>query len=238
MRPLLILKLGSTYPWLAARYGDFEDWVRDGMELSQDQVVVLDAREHPLPADPTQFAGIVLTGSHAMVTDRESWSERTADWIPRVAASGTPLLGICYGHQLIAHALGGEVGFNPRGEESGIAEIRLSQEGLRDRLLGRCPSILRAQVSHAQSVVRLPRQAVCLAWNSHDPHHAFRVGDAVWGVQFHPEFSPAVSQAYLDEAARELGRGDYDFQVRSLALEETPESRSLLRQFGEIARSS
>ena len=65
------------------------------------------------------FAGVIVTGSAAMVTERADWSERSADWLREAAHDGMPLFGICYGHQLLAHALGGEVGYNPAGPRDG-----------------------------------------------------------------------------------------------------------------------
>ena len=71
------------------------------------------------------FAGVIVTGSGAMVTDRADWSERSADWLRDAAHDGMSLLGICYGHQLLAHALGGEVGDNPAGREIGHGALEL-----------------------------------------------------------------------------------------------------------------
>ncbi|MEZ4555438.1 MAG: gamma-glutamyl-gamma-aminobutyrate hydrolase family protein [Caldilineaceae bacterium] len=62
-----------------------------------------------------------MTGSHSMVTDRAAWSERSADWLRAVVAAEWPVLGICFGHQLLAHAWGGVVG---PGIEMGCARPR------------------------------------------------------------------------------------------------------------------
>jgi GMP synthase (glutamine-hydrolysing) len=170
-----------------------------------------------------------------MVTDHEAWSERTALWIPTVMEAQTPLLGICYGHQLIAYALGGEVGPNPRGRESGTVEVVLRDEARADPLFAGLPAAIRAHASHAQSVLRLPPGATWLGSNRHDPHHAYTVGRNTWCVQFHPEFSELTMRTYIDRCADELGvQGDDPAQLRE-SITETPHAEELLRRFAAIA---
>jgi GMP synthase (glutamine-hydrolysing) len=140
---------------------------------------------------------VVVSGSHAMVTDREPWSERLAAWLQRCVAQHTPVLGICYGHQLLAHALGGEVGLLAGGPEVGTQTVSLTADAAQDPLLAGLPAQLDAQLVHYQSVRRLPQGAVLLASSAMEPHQAFRVGDCAWGVQFHPEFSAEAMRGYL-----------------------------------------
>lgn len=78
------------------------------------------------------------SGSSAMISHREAWNERTADWLRDAAACATPVLGICYGHQLLAHALGGRVGPNPHRREIGTVLLRLASEA-GDALLALLP---------------------------------------------------------------------------------------------------
>jgi len=76
-----------------------------GLCLRPGQVAVVNPQLAALP-EPRLFSGVILTGSHSMVTDHEAWSEQTARWIPAVMEASIPLLGICYGHQVIGYALG------------------------------------------------------------------------------------------------------------------------------------
>lgn len=238
MAAILIVKLGSTFPELAAREGDFEDWVAERLGLPADQIHVLDpVAGDPFPY-PENFSGVVLTGSHAMVTDRLPWSERTAAWLPEVVEAGVPLLGICYGHQLLAHAFGGRVGANPRGPELGTATIRLRPTAVHDPLLGSMQrSTFPAQVSHEQSVLQPPAGAVILASNPHEPCHAYALGTSAWGVQFHPEFSPAVTTAYIDAAADGLRARCQDAAALRTSVRETPLATSLLGHFAALCLS-
>ncbi len=194
---LLIVKVGSTLPGLLARKGDFEDWIAAGLGLGPDQVRLADVRSgDPLP-DPGEIAGAVVTGSHASVTAREDWSEQTARWLGRAVAQKLPLLGICYGHQLLAHALGGEVADNPAGLEFGTTGVQLTEEAGADPLFGGLPNPLPVQLCHVQAVVRLPQGATRLASTDRDANQAFRVERSAWGVQFHPEFDAEVVAAYI-----------------------------------------
>src|SRR5690606_26145464 len=102
--------------------------------------------------------------------------------------------GICFGHQLLAEALGGRVEPNPRGREMGTVQIELVE---RDPLLGADPA-LAVNMSHVDSVVGLPAGAVVLARSERDPHAAIRFADSAYGVQFHPEFDGDVMRRYID----------------------------------------
>lgn len=230
MKPALIVKLGSTMPSLAQTHGDFEDWIEARLPLRPGQVAVFEPQVASLP-DPRLFSGVILTGSHAMVTDHEEWSERTASWIPTVMEAGTPLLGICYGHQLIAYALGGDVGPNPRGRESGTVEVELREAARADPLSAGLPGRILAHASHAQSVLRLPPGATWLASSVRDPHQAYAVGRSTWCVQFHPEFDELTMKAYVDKCADELrAQGDDPTQLRN-STAGTPHAEALLRRF-------
>ncbi len=171
-----------------------------------------------------------------MVTDREPWSERVAAWLPGVVSAEVPLLGICYGHQLLAYATGGEVGTNPRGPEYGTVPIHLQERAHHDPLFLGLPSTILVQTSHEQSVLRLPPGSIGLAANVHDPHHAFLVGKCAWGVQFHPEFDARTVQAYIRDFADGLRHRGVD-PVRLLERAvDTPHCESLLKRFACIVR--
>jgi GMP synthase (glutamine-hydrolysing) len=196
-KPLVIFKVGSTYPDIAAELGDFEHWIASGLHGDAPPVVVVDPRAGDTLPEAAQVAGVIVTGSHSMVTDREPWSEQVADWLRGAVAAEVPVLGICYGHQLLAHALGGEVDNHPQGVELGTVEVERTAAADGDPLFATLPQRFAAQSAHRQSVRRLPEGAVLLAGNAFEPHHAYRVGQRAWGVQFHPEFSAAATAAYV-----------------------------------------
>ncbi|WP_326541623.1 glutamine amidotransferase [Pseudorhodoferax sp.] len=227
---LLILKAGSTFPALAQTLGDFDDWIRHGLDAPALDVRVADARLDALPA-PQTLAGVVITGSHAMVTDREPWSEAAAAWLRGAVQAGLPVLGICYGHQLLAHCLDGEVGYHPGGIEVGSVAVQLQPAASADPVLGDLPPVFPAQVVHRQSVRTLPEGAVLLAGNAYEPNQAFRVGAAAWGVQFHPEFSAQAMRAYVERLAPELREEGHDPAALGAQVVDTPAAARVLRNF-------
>lgn len=235
MKPFLILETGRPIDPLR-RHGSFGHWIRvaaglHGREVRRCHV----ADGEPLPA-AGDFAGVLITGSGAMVTERAEWSERSAQWLREAAHAGQPLFGICYGHQLLAHALDGEVGYNPRGREMGTVAVQLHAEAGRDALFAGLPARFAAQTTHLQSVLRAPPAAEVLARSDKDDCQAFRWRGQVWGVQFHPEFSTQVMRSYIDARREALaGEGACHRSLRT-GVRPSPLARRVLRRFIHQAR--
>lgn len=230
---VVILKTGSTYPTIKDQFGDFDEWFLRGLSPGLD-ITVVNTEAGELPGDPTDWDGIVVTGSPAMVSDREPWSEKAAEWLAQAVDQAVPILGVCYGHQLLAHALGGEVGYHPEGRESGTQRVKLLTSAQDDPLFGSMPGTFSAQLTHKQSVIRLPPGAVLLGHNEFEPHQAFRVGKCAWGVQFHPEFSDAVMRAYLGVQAPDLENEGFNSQAMINSVTSAPEASGLLERFSAL----
>ncbi|UNK42341.1 glutamine amidotransferase [Luteimonas sp. S4-F44] len=231
--PILILQTGRPVPSMR-RYGGFAHWIRVAAGLTCDQVAVVDVEGGASLPPIDAVRATIVTGSGAMVTDRADWSERSAAWLRDAAQAGRPLLGICYGHQLIAHALGGEVGANPHGREMGTVEIETLAAVRDDPLFRGLPSRFTAQATHLQSVLTLPAGAVPLARSALEPHHAFRWGERVWGVQFHPEFSATHMRGYIRARAQSLREEGADPAVMLAAVRAAPHARTVLRRFAAV----
>jgi len=235
LRPIVILKTGDTLPGIGEARGDFDAWIGPSLGWPEEDVLVIDAhRDEPLP-EPATVSGTVVTGSPAMVTDRPDWSERAGRWLVDLLEVGAPILGICYGHQLLADALGGEVGPNPRGREIGTVHVELFDHH-DDPLFAGLSDRLPAHTTHLESVLRLPKGAHNMGRSEADDHHAFRVGANAWGVQFHPEFDADIMRRYI-EARWDLIDGEgLDADDIHQSVEETPASTALLARFGELVR--
>lgn len=235
--PFLILETGQPVASMR-RHGNFAHWIRVAAGLERDEAVVVDVEGGDDLPSREGFAGAIVTGSAAMVTDRHDWSERSAAWLRDAAHAGMPLLGICYGHQLIAHALGGEVGANPSGREMGTIRLDLHPPAAADPLFAGLPARIPAQATHLQSVLRLPDGATVLAKSAQDAAHAFRWGAAVWGLQFHPEFSTTHMRGYIRARSEALASEGRCGKRLAREVSAAPQARQVLRRFVRHARGS
>jgi GMP synthase (glutamine-hydrolysing) len=147
-----------------------------------------------------------------------------------------PILGVCYGHQLLAYAFGGSVGYNPRGRHAGTARVHTTAAAASDALFEPLPRELVVQVSHSQSVLELPQGALLLAHTALDPHHAFRIGARTWGVQFHPEFDAEVSRRYIALRRERILSEGLDPDALIAAVQPSDHGAQLLRRFAELTR--
>lgn len=236
-KPLIILKAGSTFPALATAEGDFDDWIHRGLGDLPLPVHVVDPRAQAGLPEAGRLAGVIITGSHGMVTEGEPWLPGAEQWLRGLVARGVPVLGICYGHQLLARALGGAVDYRDRGIEIGTATVFRTKAARADGLLRSLPEAFPAQVVHRQFVRHLPRGAVVLATSNEEPHHAFRIGSRAWGLQFHPEFSPDVMRYYIECLTPQLRMEGLEPERLLSQVRATPAAGRLLPRFAELAQA-
>lgn len=236
MKPVLIIRTGRAPDPIRARHGDFPHWFRLGAGLHPQQLWIVDVAVGETLPPPREVAGAIITGSAAMVTARESWSERTAGWIRDAMDAELPLFGVCYGHQLMAHALGGRVDYLPGGREIGTQTIELSALAARDPMAGTLPTRFRAHTTHEQSVIEPPQGATVLARSARDPHQLLRYGPHALSAQFHPEFNAEVMRAYIRRKHGDLRREGADPRAIFGAVAATPIARRLLRHFSRHHR--
>ena len=134
------------------------------------------------------YDGVAVTGSRASVYWDEPWIDDLLTWIERAVDRGLPVLGVCYGHQALAAALGGRVEAMDD-VEIGYREIDVVDA---DPLLAGIDSPFVAFETHSDRVADLPPGGTVLAENDRGIQ-AFRCGDC-WGVQFHPEYDRSSAE--------------------------------------------
>jgi GMP synthase (glutamine-hydrolysing) len=227
---VLIIKAG-TYSGPRDRLGDYDAWFSDLVRDAGGDPFVWQPREEPPPAEDP--AGVVMSGSSASMTEIEPWIDRLSGYVRALAERGVPALGVCFGHQLLAQSLGGRVEKHPAGREVGTVSLELTSAGREDPLFDGVPTPFIANATHRDHVRHLPPGATVLAHNELVPVQAFAVGGNMRGVQFHPEYTLEVLQAYT-EANRaflegESGPGTPERVLR--AAQDTPQARRIVGNF-------
>lgn len=231
MKHVLIICTGRAPANIRARHGDFPHWFRRGFGLRLEQVRVVDVTAGETLPEPRHVAGAIITGSASMITERADWSERSAGWVRNAMDAELPLFGVCFGHQLIAHALGGRVDYLPGGREIGTQPITASPEAADDHLA--LPASFRAHTTHEQSVIEPPANAAVLARSSRDAHQVLRYGARAVSTQFHPEFSAEIMRAYIMRKHADMQSEGMQAKEVFNAVAATPMARRLLLRFAQ-----
>ncbi len=210
---IYIFKTGSTFPHIKKKWGDFDDFVIREAGLNRKQVNLIENFESEYFEEIDQASGVIITGSHDNVTDKKAWMENLAGWIRQIAHQNIPILGICFGHQLLAHAFGGEINFNPRGIEIGTVTIQLNTNTGNDLLFNNLQEEFPGHVSHKQSIIELPDNVTVLGSSNIEPSQAvcFKK-DLIWGLQFHPEFNADITRLYAQAQKETIIKDNKDFK--------------------------
>lgn len=202
--------------------GWFGDWLSAaGLELD-----ILSAHTgHAIPASLNDHAALLVLGGEMGAGDDDTvrWLAPTRALIATVAAGGDPFLGICLGHQLATLALGGTVGPNPHGHGRGLTPYGPVPEAAEDPLFsGLAPQLPAVQWNNDVSLA-LPDRATALAYAPDGTVQAARFGPRAWGVQFHPEASPAIFRSWTTDkpSAREARADGIDVFAAATAVEES-----------------
>jgi GMP synthase (glutamine-hydrolysing) len=203
---VLIIRTGSTALEVQRVHGDYDRWFRDALAAHDLAFDLCDATKSAIP-DPSRHAGIIVTGSVKSVLRPEPWMDRLASLLRTAEQLRLPLLCVCFGCQILARVCGGRVVKSPAGWEIGAVEVTLTAAGLLDPLFEGLTSPLPILATHEDRVEALPPGGVLLAGNDSAPIQAFRVGESVWGVQFHPEATTEILRELI-ELRRDLLEAD------------------------------
>ncbi len=196
-RRIGLLACDSIWEPLRSRHGDYPEmftaWLRGtGAEF---ELVTYAAYQGELPQAPNECDGWIVSGSRAGVYEPLPWISPLMGFVRAAHAARRTMLGICFGHQLLAHTLGGRTARAPDGW--GIGNLRVA---LRPTTAALPPTpTLDLFMAHQDQVMQLPPNAVWLAEAVHCRYAMFALSDHVLGLQPHPEFTAA----FMDEMTRE-----------------------------------
>jgi GMP synthase-like glutamine amidotransferase len=201
------------------------------------QLNVLPVMKGVFPSSVIEFDAYIITGSPASVNDdRLPWVGQLLAFIRAVHAARQPLIGLCFGHQAVARALGGQVARNAVGWGLGTATTHWQTAR---PWMQPAQSTTTLMAAHNEQVTRMPEGAECLGGSDFCPIGSMQIGQHIWTTQYHPEMPLVFMQALLGYLADKL---DADTLARAHASLAQPADVPLfgqwMAQFIEHARNS
>jgi GMP synthase (glutamine-hydrolysing) len=236
----LLLKAGTAASSVRLGVGDYDRWFVRALAAAGVRLEVVEAAlGAPLPERVRDFDAVIMTGSPRSVTEEAPWMRRAGDYLRESAEQRVPVLGVCFGHQLLGAAHGATVRRSVAGREIGTVGCVLTEAGREDPLFEGVPASFEVQATHEDVVEDAPPAIEILARNGAAANQAFRVGPYVRAVQFHPELDPAAMKAMVEARipqleAEALARGeDPRERVRALlaGIRSTPSGQRVLENF-------
>jgi len=184
------------------------------------QLRVYDVCHGELPQSIGECQGYITTGSRYSVYDNEPWIHALAEFVRQVHAHNAKFVGICFGHQLIAQALGGKVAKSDHGWCIGTKPVTLQET---PAWMTPGQSEYRLLLSHQDQVLEVPQGGKVFGGNEHCPISMLGVGSNMLGIQAHPEFTPEYAAALMDARRERIGNETVEHAKQTLA-EKTDEA--------------
>lgn len=211
-----ILKADSVLKQFQPAHGDYPDMFerRLGANAKPDTTFqTYDVEHFEYPVDIDECDAYVITGSKKSVYDDEPWIKQLEAFVVRLNLARKPLAGICFGHQLVAQALGGKTEAAAVGWGVGVHESRIDQT--QSYMQPALPTA-KVLVSHKDQVTVLPTGASLLASSDFCPNSMYQVQEHIFCMQGHPEFRPEYSRDLMEMRREILGEEVYQAGVASL----------------------
>ena len=170
------------------------------------------------------FDGLLITGALFSVLEMPKLEEISV-WIREIHKRKIPILGVCFGHQLIAHAFGGKIAKNSKGWEFGTVDVEILDKN--EPIFRGILNPLSAQSTHEDVIIENPPNAKILAKSEITENQAMKIGNTTFGVQFHPEISAKIIKTVVKLQTTE------SFYVTHEIIE-TPIASKILQNFANL----
>ena len=211
-----ILKTDTVRPEWVPEFGEYPDMfvallgrADPGMEF-----VSYDVEGGVYPADIDEVDAYLITGSKSSVYDDKPWIPPLIKFVQEIVERGKKVVGICFGHQLVAQALGGKAEKSSKGWGAGLHTHTFTQTpswhdgGSED---------LKILVSHQDQVVKIAEGATVLAGSDFCENAVCQIGDQILTFQGHPEFIPEYSREIMEFRRELFGEDVYHSGVASIS---------------------
>lgn len=209
-----LLQCGHIHPDLVPDHGDYPELFADLLGGYGIELVTYDVATAPLPGATDECDGWLVSGSADSVYDDLPWIAPLEAFLRQVLDEGAPLVAICFGHQLLAQALGTKVARSDAGWGVGAHDYEVLQTPPWMDPLPTGP--IRLLASHQDQVTELPPGATLLARTDHCPIAAYSIGATALAIQPHPEFTVPISAGLVDRRRERIGASTSDRALASL----------------------
>lgn len=217
--------------------GNCSELIAGGLGISTGNIhTVHIARGELIPQNLDNYDGVVLGGSQHSANDDFKWIKDLHRMINELAEKDIPLLGICFGLQVISTTLGGTVGLGNKGWESGVTNIEITDVGKDSVLFTGVENGFETPTSHKEIVTKLPSEAEEIAHNDKYRNQAvrFNVGKT-YGLQFHPEMTKDVISTHVRRRANvETEYGTVEERLNKIRQARLSSARRIGRNFASL----
>jgi GMP synthase-like glutamine amidotransferase len=236
MKTIGILQTGKNHEELAQQYGTYAEMLEALIDSSEKlfEFKTFEILDEDFPKNQLECDGWIITGSKHGVYEDLAWIKRLSQLINDIYDAGKPLLGVCFGHQIIAQALGGDVEKSQKGWGLGLHTYRIDNK---PTYMTNLAEQITLNICHQDQVVRPPQAAIVYAQSDFCECAGFYIKDKVLTIQAHPEFLVEFTKDLLNFRSED-GGGYIPQEVVDKAicgLEDNPD-RVESKQFAETVR--
>jgi len=212
-----ILLCDHVQAGLQAEFGDYIDMFAQTIAQcdSSISIVYFCVVDGEFPNNIDDCDAYMATGSKSSVNDDIPWVNGLERFVWQLFLAEKPFVGICFGHQMIAKALGGKVGYSDKGWGIGVAKTIVHTH--KPWMLAK-KSQINLVVSHQEQVCQLPPETEVIMGNDFCPYAMIQVGDHFLSLQGHPEFSRAYCYALMHSRKEIIAKKNFNQGLNSLTL--------------------